>query len=116
MKRPAAILITGTIITAVFLVCNLSFGETGQKNNMAFDSNLRYDVYYVVSEFEVDVLREVSIEGAANMGQREYLVIRGPRVRSAPSVINTDGYILIDSVKSILPSVIAKPEKQFRKD
>ena len=78
--------------------------------------NLRYDIYYVVSEFEVDTLRQVTVIGTAYLGGREFLIIRGPRSRSTPSVVNADGYILVNSVKAILPSEMAQPQREFRKD
>ncbi len=119
MKRPVAILIAVVILTAVFFVSSLSFGDADSNGRVTFDRNLRYDVYYAVSEYEVHVVRQVAVEGAASLGAREYLVIRGATARSTrstPSVMNADGYIPADSIRAILPSEMPKPERLQRKE
>jgi hypothetical protein len=115
MKKPVAILIA-VIITAVFFVSSLSFGEAESNRTVTFDRNLQYDVYYAVSDFEAHVVRQVTIEGTASLASREYLVVRGTRVRSTPSAENSKGYIPADSVRAILPSEMPKPERLLRAD
>jgi len=117
MKRPIAILVAAVIITAVFFVSSLSFGETDSKGQATFDKNIQYDVYYTVSDFEVHVVRQVAIEGTASLGEREYLIVRGATARSTrstPSEMSTDGYILSEAVRAILPSEMPKPERLLR--
>jgi hypothetical protein len=116
MKRATVISIVAVIVIALLFASGPSFAQKAEKAGIIFVKNLRYDIYYVVSEFEVDTLRQVTVIGTAFLGNREFLVIRGPRSRSTPSVVNTDGYILADSIKAILPSEMAQPQREFRKD
>jgi len=114
MKRQVAILIAVVIVTAVFFVSSLSFGEAESKSTVTFDRDLQYDVYYAVSDFEAHVVRQVTVQGTAALAGREYLIVRGPRVRSMPSVVYADGYILAEAVRAILPSEMPKPERLLR--
>ena len=116
MKRATIILIAAVVVTALFFASGPSFAQKAEKAGIIFAKNYKYDIYYVVSEFEVDTLRQVTVLGTAYLGGREFLVIRGPRSRSTPSVVNTDGYILVNSIKAILPSEMAQPQREFRKD
>ena len=116
MKRPVAVLIAVIIITSVFFVSSLSFGETDDNGAVTFDRSLKYDVYYAVSDLEVHVVRQVTVEGTATLALQQYLVVRGTRVRSTPGVENSKGYILTDSVRAILPSEMPKPERLLRTD
>ena len=103
MKRSVAVLIAVIVIASVFFVSSLSFGEADSKGQATFDGNVQYDVYYAVSDFEAQVVRQVTIGGTATLAGRECLIVRGPTARSTrstPSVMSADGYIPADSVRA----------------
>lgn len=116
MKRSAVVLIAAVIVAAVFFVSSLGIAGAAQKEQVTFEKNLRYDIWYVVSEFEVDTLQEVVITGTAYLGDREFLFVKGTRTEKTPSVMRDEGYILAETIRAILPSEMPKPERFMRTD
>ena len=71
-----------------------------------FKADIYYDVYYAVSDVQVDAIKRVSIMDTKNIGGKPFLVIRGTRMTR-----NQDGYILFDAITAILPSDMTKPSR-----
>jgi len=76
---------------------------------VSFSVDTQYDVYYEVSEFEVDDVEKVKIPGIVTVGNRKYLVITDTGISR-----DKQGYILLESVKAILPSHVV-PDRTYSK-
>jgi len=73
-----------------------------------FDKDTKFDIYYVVSDFEVDQARGVEISDVVEIQDFFFLVIH-----SAGSLKEEKGYIRLDTIKAILPSIL-KPTRTFQ--
>ena len=87
----------------------LSWGTVA--SGEVFNRNIDYDVYYEVSTFEVDTLERIKITGVATIGEKAFLSFQS----ATPGLGSKDraGFILLDSVRAIIPSDISKPRRAF---
>jgi hypothetical protein len=82
--------------------------EAGQDRSN-FNADTNYDVYYEVSNFEVDTVENVKIIGVEPIHDRSFLVIKGSDFLGKEKV----SYILFDSVKAILTNGYIKVKRIF---
>jgi len=73
----------------------------------AFDSVSKYDIYYEVSNFEVDKVENVQILGVTAVGNQKFLVITHSGI-----IKDKESYILLSTVKAILVSSI-NPKRTY---
>lgn len=80
------------------------------EEEIVFDKNVSYDVYYEVSEYEIDVLKDVKIVGIKTIGGVSFLTVAilGPTLK--------EGYILLSKIKAVMPAGSRKPERIFYKE
>jgi len=79
---------------------NLYADEIVINQDTKIDKNIDYDVSYEINENEIDVARKIRIEGYYTIGDKVFLMVSGSGFKGK----EMRGYILLDSVKSILPS------------
>jgi len=72
-----------------------------------FDKKTLYDIYYEVSDFEVDCVKGVEVLGTAVIDDISFLVIIS---HATPVLLDKKGYILLSSIRAILPRGII-PER-----
>ena len=99
------------ILIAIFLlgflyVANVSrvFAEDKVIN---INKEITYDIYYEVGKFEVDCVENVKIQEIVTIGGIDFLVIKSSGIK------NREGYILLASIKAILPSDSIEPLRTF---
>ncbi|MBI4972922.1 MAG: hypothetical protein HZA27_02060 [Candidatus Omnitrophica bacterium] len=91
------------IACLLFLIINLAFAEDKTAN---FNKTIAYDIYYNVSKCRVDIVRDVRIAGILSIEGKTFLVIKGTGFASEEK----EGYILLDTIKAILPSKFIEPK------
>ncbi len=70
---------------------------------MLWKSDINYDVYYEVNAYETDRVENVRIVDTITVGGRVFLIIRYSEASSK------EGYIVLDSVRAVLPTAASKP-------
>lgn len=107
MKRFASICGRTCVIPAVGLYL-FAFLAAPAGAVTVFDKDTKFDIYYVVSDFEVDQARGVKISDVIELQDFFFLVIH-----STGSLREEKGYIRLDTIKAILPSIL-KPTRTFQ--
>ena len=72
---------------------------------ITFEKNLKYDIYYYLNESELNCVRSILILGVEKLGGQSFLVISTGDFNSE----NRKGYIAINSITTILPSHYFSP-------
>lgn len=75
------------------------------QEEIAFQKNLKYDIYYYLNESELNYISSILILGVQKLGGQSFLVISTGDFNSE----NRKGYIAIDSITTILPSHYFSP-------
>jgi len=103
-KTPKSVLFI-LILISLFYLFNLSIQHSwAEQNELTFENDLRYDVYYVLEEqmqyvVSVKIIGTVQIEGVA------FLEIQNQGITSGKA-----GYIALSKVRLILPTGFPKPQ------
>ncbi|MFH1061491.1 MAG: hypothetical protein V1747_01225 [Candidatus Omnitrophota bacterium] len=92
------------LLVLSFVICvgfsNLYADEVVINQDTKIDKNVDYNVCYEINENEIDVAGKVRIEGYYIIGDKVFLMVSGSGFKGK----EMRGYILLDSVKSILPT------------
>ena len=105
----------GFMLSLVMIFCFLIFQQVEPAEEYVmkyaeagFPKDATYDIYYKVSNFEVDMLKKVKIMGVTRIDKQVFLV-------AGPSSImgGKDGFIRLDVIQAILPSGNRKPERTY---
>jgi hypothetical protein len=96
-----------SMLTISFLILTLSPNIFAQEN---FEKDIVYDIYYEVSTYEVDIIKGVKVIGITEIGEKKFLEI----YPSGLGGKEKKGYILLDTVKAILPSNYIGVDRSFR--
>ena len=98
------------IICLAFIATTVFAQEEVEK--ISFTSKTGYDIYYVVSDFEVDKLEQVEILDSVKINDIVFLSVRGTNF----AYKDETGYIQFDRIRAILPSGLIRPERTFDQD
>ncbi len=77
------------------------------EDEISFNKDTSYDIYYEVSEFEVDNVDNVKISGVTPVGDSSFLVITGSDFGSK----DKQGYILLNRIRAMLPHGLIRPKR-----
>lgn len=91
----------------------LTFAQEASNTPLGFDKRNYYNIFYEVSDFEVDMVRRVRINGILNVKGKDFLVITGATTGNRNVAT---GYILFSSIKAILANGHIEPERSFSKE
>ncbi|MFH1354964.1 MAG: hypothetical protein ABIH19_02315 [Candidatus Omnitrophota bacterium] len=82
--------------------CHAAGGE-----GVNFNKEAAYNIYYEVSDYEVNQVENIRILGTEEIGQVIFLKIK------YSGVTEREGFIRLDSIKAILPTTAERPERSF---
>jgi len=92
------------LLTSIYLLEQRVFAE----NKLAFfNRDISYDVYYEIGEFEIDCVENVKVVGTVSIDSVTFLIINSSDIKAK------EGYIILSSIKAILPSGSIKPFRTF---
>ena len=94
----------------IFLIAILSYFALSGSITYAssFDKDGSYNVYYEVSNFEVDQVKNVKLYGIKVVEEIAFLVIK-----KSTSLKDEEGYIRLDTIKAMLPYPL-EPRRTFQ--
>jgi hypothetical protein len=114
---------SGYLRAVIFLLAGLCFLSRMQTSVYAeeatniFNREAYYDIYYEVRKFELDCIERVKVIGTVTIDGMTYLIIRRDAIKGVSEIKGKEGYILLSSVKAILPSDEIKLTKtSFKKE
>lgn len=77
--------------------------------NTKIDSSIKYNIHYVISSYEINILENVQIAGFYSMGNVVFLIVQSPNEE------DTRGYILLSSIKAMVPAGVLVPQRTIVK-
>ena len=82
-----------------------SLPSFAKDDEIGFNKDVAYDIYYEVGAYEVNRLRNVKVLRKINEGNITFLVID-----ASAGLKGKEGYVLLDKVRAILPTGYADQE------
>ncbi len=82
--------------------------------DLVFDKDANYDIYYQVGTSEVDVIRNAKITKKVTEGNLTFLVVE-PASFGLKGIKGKEGYILLERVSAVLPSGHINPDRTFER-
>ncbi len=116
MKRNILFLIfasTFFFITISLCTKSLLAQEATHKPPLSFDEYTIYNIYYEVSNFEVDAVKRVKITGFVTVKGSDFLEIEEANYYGHQNNEVEKGYILFSSIRAMLPSGISNRKGLF---
>ncbi len=109
--------IVSTLCLIAISLCTKSLfaQEATHKPPLSFDEYTIYNIYYEVSNFEVDAVKRVKITGLVTVNGNDFLEIEEANYYGHRDNEVEKGYILFSSIRAMLPSGHIEPERTFLK-
>jgi len=108
MKRIIKHVFISLFLFSLVLASNLTGKRANaEESTLGFDKNVSYDIYYQVSDCEMNRVDNVKILGTIKISNINFLSIQ------ISSLVNRNGFIALDSIKAILPNGTIRPYRSI---